>query len=469
MSNRRYQTLIRINQISDMVVIPLAFWMAHVVRAILGRYFLHDLSLDESCRWSLDMVLPFRHCLIAIPLYPFVLALNGFYRRSKQLSAGRTLWLVLKSVTIATLLLIAALYLLRLNQVGRGVIGLFLGFSTSAIYAKDRLFQAYNRRRFQRGRFSRAVMLVGMDADNTEFESLLNHHPEWGLCVKAKLHPTPESLCQLPSILHGNPISCVIFNVPHAHFGEVQDMIQACETEGVEAWLVANFVKTSIARATVADFYGKPILVFRTTPDVSWQLTAKRVLDVLGATVGLLIAGPLILLPVAMAIKLTSAGPILFRQRRSGLHGRPFTMLKFRSMVDNAEMLRAELDPFNETTGPVFKMKTDPRVTPIGRYLRHTSLDELPQLWNVLMGDMSLVGPRPPIPSEVEKYDSWHRRRLSVKPGMTCLWQISGRSGIGFDQWIKLDLEYIDHWSIWLDLRILFKTLPVVLRGAGAH
>jgi len=146
-----------------------------------------------------------------------------------------------------------------------------------------------------------------------------------------------------------------------------------------------------------------------------------------------------------------------------------FTMYKFRSMVSNAEMLRAELDIFNEQSGPVFKMTNDPRVTPIGRILRKTSLDELPQLWNVLMGDMSLVGPRPPIPSEVEQYDPWHRRRLSMKPGITCLWQISGRNEIQFDQWMKLDLQYIDNWSIWLDLKILARTFPVVLTGLGAR
>jgi len=183
----------------------------------------------------------------------------------------------------------------------------------------------------------------------------------------------------------------------------------------------------------------------------------------------LLILAPLAMLPAAIAIRLTSPGPILFRQKRSGLHGRQFTMYKFRSMIDNAEMLRAELEAFNEMSGPVFKIKQDPRVTPIGKFLRKTSIDELPQLWNVLMGDMSLVGPRPLPVIETEAFDPWHRRRLSVKPGLTCLWQISGRSKIGFDQWIKLDLEYIDNWSLALDLKILLRTIPVVISGFGAH
>jgi lipopolysaccharide/colanic/teichoic acid biosynthesis glycosyltransferase len=175
------------------------------------------------------------------------------------------------------------------------------------------------------------------------------------------------------------------------------------------------------------------------------------------------------MLPVAIIIRFTSPGPILFGQKRSGLHGRLFTMYKFRSMVSNAEMLRAELDAYNEMSGPVFKMKDDPRITPFGRLLRKTSLDEFPQFWNVLVGDMSLVGPRPPIPTEVQHYDPWHRRRLSMKPGLTCLWQISGRNKIAFDQWMKLDLQYIDSWSLWLDLKILARTVPVVFSGLGAR
>jgi exopolysaccharide biosynthesis polyprenyl glycosylphosphotransferase len=253
------------------------------------------------------------------------------------------------------------------------------------------------------------------------------------------------------------------------YFSEVEKAILACEVEGIEAWLVADFVKTSIARATIDEFHGKPVLVFRTTPDVSWQLVCKRLIDVIGSVAGLIVLGPFVMLPTAIAIKLTSPGPILFRQKRSGLHGRLFTMYKFRSMVTNAEMIRAELEAFNEMSGPVFKMKEDPRITSVGRFLRKTSVDELPQLWNVLMGNMSLVGPRPPIPGEVQQYDPWHRRRLSMKPGLTCLWQISGRNQIGFEQWMKLDLQYIDNWSLWLDLTILFRTIPVVLGGIGAR
>jgi len=337
------------------------------------------------------------------------------------------------------------------------------------LFAKDILFQAYLRASARSHKFARRVLLVGPLDRNVEFEQLLVQHPEWNLQVVGRIDADAESLAKLPELLHREPISCVVFDVPRTYFSEVEKAILACEIEGVEVWLVADFVKTAIARATVDDFYGKPLLVFRTAPDFSWQLVSKRLIDVAGAVLSLAIFGPLVMLPAALAIKFTSPGPILFRQRRSGLHGRLFTMYKFRSMVDNAEMLRVELETFNEMSGPVFKMAADPRVTTVGRFLRKTSIDELPQLWNVLTGDMSLVGPRPPIPAEVQKYDPWQRRRLSMRPGLTCLWQISGRNAIAFEQWMKLDLQYIDNWSLWLDFKILLRTIPVVLSGFGAR
>lgn len=194
----------------------------------------------------------------------------------------------------------------------------------------------------------------------------------------------------------------------------------------------------------------------------------KRVLDVAAATVGLLVLAP-VLFAIALAIKLDTPGPVLYRSRRVGEGGRVFSFLKFRSMVRNAEMLRDELIHLNEVDGPVFKISRDPRITRVGAFLRRTSLDELPQLWNVLGGDMSIVGPRPPIPEEVRQYQPWQMRRLSVPPGLTCLWQIRGRSHVGFDEWMRLDLEYIERRSLILDLSILLRTVPAVLSGKGAY
>ena len=196
-------------------------------------------------------------------------------------------------------------------------------------------------------------------------------------------------------------------------------------------------------------------------------MLVKRVMDVFLALLLTVVFSPVMLL-TAILIKLTSPGPVLFKQERCGLNGRPFMMDKFRSMVDNAEQLRFELESLNEMDGPVFKSSRDPRVTAIGKLIRRFSIDEFPQLYNVLRGDMSLVGPRPPLPQEVSKYKRWQRRRLSMKPGITCLWQISGRNEVSFEDWMKLDLAYIDNWSLLLDLKILLRTVPAVLFGRGA-
>ena len=205
-----------------------------------------------------------------------------------------------------------------------------------------------------------------------------------------------------------------------------------------------------------------------TTPGLPWQLFIKRGTDFIVSFVGLVLLAPVFLL-TALTIKLSSRGPLFFKQERNGMNGRKFTLLKFRSMVVGAEKMQEELLALNEMDGPVFKIRNDPRMTKIGKFLRKTSLDELPQIINVLKGDMSLVGPRPPIPGEVTNYETWQRRRLSMRPGVTCFWQISGRNEINFEQWMKLDLEYIDNWSLWLDFKILLKTVPVVLFGTGAR
>jgi lipopolysaccharide/colanic/teichoic acid biosynthesis glycosyltransferase/Tfp pilus assembly PilM family ATPase len=240
-----------------------------------------------------------------------------------------------------------------------------------------------------------------------------------------------------------------------------------CERVGVTARLVLDFFPHRFAKVEMDDLDGTPTMAFTTTPRDAWALTAKRALDVVASGLFLAAFSWLYLL-VAAAIKLTSRGPVFYRQTRVGMNGRKFTMLKFRSMVVDAERRQAELAHLNEMDGPDFKVKNDPRITRVGRFLRKFSMDELPQMWNVFVGDMSLVGPRPPVPAEVVKYDDSQRRRLSVRPGLTCLWQISGRNTVNFEKWVELDLQYIDQWSLGLDLKILLKTVPVVLTGKGA-
>jgi exopolysaccharide biosynthesis polyprenyl glycosylphosphotransferase len=262
----------------------------------------------------------------------------------------------------------------------------------------------------------------------------------------------------------------VVLSFGSRHADNLQGAIGACETEGVEAWVAADFVRASIARPTYDSLGSAPMLVFRVTPDLSWALLVKEVIDRTGAFLGLVLLSPLLVL-IAAVIKLTSPGPVIFRQQRAGRHGRPFTMYKFRSMRTGAETEQEDLRAFNQMKGPVFKIEKDPRITPFGAWLRRTSLDEFPQLFNVLLGHMSLVGPRPLPVYEVDNFElTAHRRRLSMKPGLTCLWQVSGRNAVrDFDDWVKLDVQYIDNWSLGLDLGILLRTVPVVLFGKGAH
>ncbi len=464
MSRRQRELAIQFQQFTDALVIAFVFWLAHYFREYIA--YTYPLSFPG--------IAPFRYYkwlyLIILPICPFILDVNGYYSRPHSAGLRQVFWMLAKSVTLSALVVIAAMYFLGLTNLSRGVIVLFAGFTMASLFVKDRLFQVYFRLHRTHGRYSRPIIIVGPKDRNQNFMKLLEDNPEWDLQVVGVIEPTAELLQKLPAMLHRYPVNCVVFNVTQTSFSEVEKAILACEIEGVEAWLVADFVRTSIARAAIDDFHGKPILVFRTTPDISWQLVGKRLIDIVGSALGLLILGPFVMLPAAIAIKLTSPGPILFRQKRSGLHGRIFTMYKFRSMINNADMLKAELDAYNEKTGPVFKIKDDPRVTPFGRFIRKTSIDELPQLWNILLGDMSLVGPRPLPYYEVEKFENMaHRRRLSMKPGLTCLWQITGRDNIQFEDWMRLDLKYIDNWSLWLDLRILAQTVPVVIGGFGAH
>jgi len=252
------------------------------------------------------------------------------------------------------------------------------------------------------------------------------------------------------------------------HRADLQGIIALCERFGVPFAVPAHGFRMQRALPALPSLALDGFLHYGQLTPAPRARAAKRTLDVIGASLGLLALAPL-LAAVAMAIKLDSSGPVLFRQTRVGRHGRPFGILKFRSMGSDAEARKAALESRNEhKEGPVFKIAHDPRITRVGRFIRRTSIDELPQLWNILIGEMSLVGPRPPIPAEVQKYDSWQRRRLSVTPGLTGIWQVSGRNNIGFDQWMRMDLQYIDNWSLRLDLSLIGRTIPVVFTGRGA-
>jgi len=259
----------------------------------------------------------------------------------------------------------------------------------------------------------------------------------------------------------------VIICASGKELSQVEEILETCEREGVQVRINSDFFGRLVKKVTVDEVYGLPIISFINIPDNEWAFYLKRLLDIFLSGILLIILSPFFIV-IGILIKLTSEGPVFYEWNVVGFNKKPFRSWKFRTMVKDADTKKESLIALNEMKGPVFKIKNDPRITGVGRFLRKFSLDELPQLWSVFKGDMSLVGPRPAGPHELIRYESWHRRKLSIKPGITCLWQANGRNRISdFGEWVKLDLQYIDNWSLWLDLKILAKTAWVVLKGTG--
>jgi exopolysaccharide biosynthesis polyprenyl glycosylphosphotransferase len=278
-----------------------------------------------------------------------------------------------------------------------------------------------------------------------------------------KVHPVGD----LQSILRKQVVDEIIFAVGSESLAELEEVFLLCDEEGVRTRVVVDFFPHVNSTVSLDRFSGTPLLTFSAAPDDEIRLLVKRLTDIVVAAAGLLVLSPFMAV-LAILIRITSPGPAIFRQVRCGLNGRRFVFYKFRSMVKNAEELKASLAHLS-TRDTAFKIPDDPRLTPLGRILRKFSIDEWPQLWNVLVGDMSLVGPRPAVPTEVDQYKLWQRRRLRMRPGLTCLWAVSGRDNVDFETWMKLDMQYIDNWSLALDWKIMLRTIPRVLIGHGAN
>ncbi len=460
---RRNEINLQLQQIADVAILAVALWIAHEFRWRGTVWFNLERGVPPfgAYAWTLIALLPFA---------PLILDWQGYYQSPLGKTWFRALGQVVRSLLLLGGLVAVCVIFLRLSPPPRTVLLVFAALAAGLLVVKDRLTALWLKRRAQAQGLKERVLLAGSPQD---MDAFLESAPRdqsmmWEIAGRIDIERQPVS--ELVDALHSHNVSLVIFAAGHTQLKTVEAAVNACEVEGVEAWLLADFIKTSIARPTIDSFGGRLMIAFRSTPDLSWSLLIKEIMDRVGGAILLLAASPLLVL-AAVGIKLTSPGPILFKQMRSGRHGRPFLMYKFRTMTSDAEMRKAELEQMNQMSGPVFKIENDPRITPFGAWLRRTSIDELPQLWNVLTGEMSLVGPRPLPIYETEKFeDMAHRRRLSMKPGLTCLWQVGGRNRVrDFQDWVKLDLEYIDNWSLWLDLRILLKTVPAVLLGFGAR
>src|SRR5258705_201474 len=462
MLRRHRQFRTQLYQIKDAALFALGLWIAYLLRASLDLNIFESRALQPFGSFALLYI-------VIIPGVPLVLELQGFYRRPLLCSRAVTGWLLFKGSVFVTLGIIVVLFLINMKELNRSVIILSGIVSFVLVFVSEELLHWGYKSTYGQSQLKKRVMLVGTAQDTARMKAELAAKSDESLEVVAEVDINECTIDQIVKLLHERSPNGVILNAKHTYFGQIEKAIQACELEGVDVWLVADFFRTQISRTSFDDFYGRPVIVFRSVPEYSWQGIVKQMIDIFGALF-LILASSFILLGAALAIRLTSPGPILFRQRRCGLNGRPFTMLKFRSMVSDAEQRKVELAVLNEMSGPVFKLTNDPRITSVGSCLRKWSIDEFPQLFNVLRGEMSLVGPRPLPVDEVERFDDpAHRRRLSVKPGLTCLCQVSGRNNVrDFRDWVRLDLEYIDNWSLWLDLKILWRTIPVVLAGTAA-
>jgi exopolysaccharide biosynthesis polyprenyl glycosylphosphotransferase len=459
---RKQELNTQLQQLIDAFLLAVSLYLAYVLRlyGTVPLGFANQPDPFQNYQWLFIVIMPFG---------PILLDLQGFYQSPLNKTLWRSFVQILRGMIGLSIIVSACVIFLRLPLLNRTVPLFFIGIATLALLGKERLAVLYIRRRARRGEMREPVLLAGTVEDINALERTFTSEQKTLLEIVDRIDIAQRPISDLVEAMHRHAVSRVIFAAGHTQLNKVEEAIGACEVEGVPAWLVADFIQTSIAKPDFDAFGGRPMLVFRSTPEVSWALIVKATIDRVCAFVLIMIfAIPMLL--IALAIRTSSPGPVVFRQKRAGRFGKPFVMLKFRSMRNDAEMRRAELEPFNQMSGPVFKVEDDPRVTRLGHWLRRTSMDELPQLLNVLSGDMSLVGPRPLPIYEVERFEnSAQRRRLSVKPGLTCLWQISGRNQVkDFRDWVRLDLDYIDRWSLGLDLKILLRTIPAVLSGLGA-
>ncbi|MBI4004255.1 MAG: sugar transferase [Candidatus Omnitrophica bacterium] len=466
----------------DLAVLVVAFLATYALRQSVQTFYLLDLIPGREAigeLYPLDRYLWL--LLIILPLWIGILYALGGYRELRNKSYRQIAAVVLKACALGLLFFGSFVFVLKLHYVSRLFMGMFFLLSFLLLAYERTVVIVCFHLMLQRGYFHRNLLLVGTGRRARAVIKDIQGHQNWGVGFVGLLDADPGmveqhvegvevigTLEELPRMLQERVIDEVVFVVPRTWMARIEEAIRACELAGVRASVAVDLFNMRFAKSHPSALNGTPFISFDTTSTDQWQVALKRVLDVVIAGLGLVVLLPLFVV-VSLLIKATSSGPVLFQQVRCGLNGRRFTLYKFRSMVMDAEAKRAELAHLNELNGPVFKLTNDPRLTPVGRWLRKMSLDELPQLYNVFKGEMSLVGPRPPIPGEVEQYQAWQRRRLSMRPGITGQWQVNGRNHIvDFDKWMRLDLEYIDRWSLALDVKILAKTIPAVFFGVGA-
>ncbi|MDD4278501.1 MAG: sugar transferase [Candidatus Sumerlaeales bacterium] len=483
-------TLKHFNIILDFLLCFLAFPISYYLRnAFFAQYVFPSVMsnrADTTSHWFLYILFP----IVAVTF----LALNHYYVYFMAIKSHRRLWVLTLSVFEATFAIMILSFLLsarfsinRINEASvfatfsRGVLLLQPIVTMILLSIKDILLHSYLRRMKSKGRYAQSVFIVGNDRSIDAIVKLTREHPfvkinVVGIC---NTDNTPfDIICEriddinnVVNYIEKHPVDEVLFAVDNIPASSLTNIFEQLEIMGIRSQLFLDFYKNTIGSCyfTTENNYA-PSITYSPTGEAKFGIVLKYIIDRILALLLLLVFSPVFLL-LYLLIKLTSDSikdPAFYGQKRCGKNGELFTLWKFRSMTINADAQKKDLLSHNIMEGPTFKMKDDPRITPLGKFLRKVSLDELPQIWNVFIGNMSFVGPRPPLPEEVAKYDRWQRRRLSMKPGITCLWQVMGRNKLSFETWMKLDLQYIDNWSLWLDFKIMIRTVYVVLTGYGA-
>ncbi len=462
----------------DLSLVAAAFLLAYAIRSGLFPQVLPGLFPQPL--YPLSSHLP----LLPVALLTWMVPLlaTGRYRSHRTADLKTEGAAILRVAAAATLLLVFAVFVLRLDQVllqdrvSRTWMLLFSGLSFVLLLAEKIALRLLARDLRKHGLNQRAVLIAGAPEAVRQLAQSIEDHTGWGLRIVGLIHtdgsgsapggqPVWGGVDDILRVVSEHVVDDVFFAVTPNELPALQTIFEALQEQGIQTRIALDLLPPAHSKVQLDSLAGRPVVTLSPAPSSLPLLLFKRLYDVCIGVVLLTISLPVILV-LAILIRITSSGSVLYRQTRCGLNGRRFTMYKLRTMVTDADARRAELKHLNTMSGPAFKMDHDPRITPLGHYLRRFSLDELPQFWNVVRGDMSLVGPRPL--EEKEPYTRRQRRRLSMKPGITCLWQVSGRSDLDFDRWMELDLEYIDTWSPTLDFKIMLKTVPAVLSRRGA-
>ena len=463
--SRKDSFTIQVLQLTDALLVWAAFLIGSALRDAVRIWA--EMGVEDEKLASMNWVL-----YIAVPFTPLFLERFGFYEHLRHKTTGTAVWQLVRALVGIVLFIGVFAVFAKLVDARRLSLGIGLIFVFFLLLIRDRATQSWFKRQTESEANKERVIVAGSGGEMAELIADLDPEITSGWKIVDHFDLGKRDVNELFKLLKDESVSRVIFSAKNTEFEKVAQAVEACELQGVEAWIAASFIRSQIARPVFDAVGNKPMLVLRSTPELSWELLCKEIFDRLGAALLITLSMPFWIV-AAIGIRLKSPGaPIFFSQMRAGRYGQPFRMWKFRTMVANAEELLDKIKEQhgNQMEGPVFKLDNDPRIFRFGSWLRKFSIDELPQLLNVVTGDMSLVGPRPLPLYEVEAFCEFsHRRRLSVKPGITCEWQAGGRNKItSFEEWVEMDLRYIDNWSLWLDFQILVRTVPAVLFAKGA-